>query len=142
MKYNPKEIPAAWQYCFNHECPMRQECLRYQSGLEIPDDKLWGNAVYPTALKDGQCQFFRRDEKVRLATGFVVVGRQLQNEAFVRARQELTDYLGGNGTYYLYRNGKRWLTPNQQQHVERILRKNGYQDEVVYAKYLEEFNFS
>ena len=54
MKYDFSQIPASWQYCFNGECSMHQECLRFQTGRELPADIQWGNAVFPTALKDGQ----------------------------------------------------------------------------------------
>ena len=142
MKYNQEEIPKSWKYCFNGGCPRRHECLRFQTGLELPDEQLFGSAIFPTALKDGDCAFFRRDEKVRLATGFVIPGNRRMSDIFVALRRQVSNYLGHGGTYYLYRNGQRWLTPEQQAAIAHIVRVNGYDDEVVFAEYKEDYNFT
>lgn len=141
MKYDFSQIPASWQYCFNGECSMHQECLRFQTGRELPADIQWGNAVFPTALKDGHCPFFRRDEKVRLATGFVIPGNPRLNSCFVALRHQIGSLLGHGGTYYLYRNGEKWLTPDQQEAIRRLFRDNGYADEVEYAHYKDDYIF-
>ncbi len=101
-----------------------------------------GQAVFPTALKDGQCVFFRKDEKVTLATGFLVPGHPMMNEMYLRMRHQLTRYLGGNGTYYLYRNGKKWLSPKQQADIRDIFLKAGYQGEVVFGMTKETYDFT
>lgn len=131
-KYDFNQIPASWKFCFNRDCPMCAECLRYQTALEIPDDRLWGEAVFPTALKEGRCQFFRKDEQVTLATGFTGGGHPAMGDAFLRMRHRLTNYLGGNGTYYLYRNGKKWLSPSQQEDIRKMFRLVGYEMEVEF----------
>ena len=141
-KYDFNQIPPSWKFCFNSQCSMKAECLRYQSALEIPDDRLWGSAVFPSALKDGYCQFFRKDEKVTLATGFVVGGNPQMSERFKMMRHTLTNYLGGNGTYYLYRNGKKWLSPCQQEDIRRLFHSAGYTGEVIFSTYKESFDFS
>lgn len=141
-KYDPKQIQPGWKYCFNAHCPKREHCLRFQSALEIPDDNECGGAVYPTALKDGKCRFYRKDEKVRLATGFVVEGNQHATNMFVEMRHQITNYLGGNGTYYLYRNGKKWLTPRQQDDIRSIFRNAGYSEEVIFGKEEETYDFT
>lgn len=141
-KYDPKQIPANWIFCFNSSCPLAGECLRYQSGLEISDDRPWGNAVFLPSMKDGQCRFFRKDEKVTLATGFIVAHNPRMGDAFVRMRHILTRYLGGNGTYYLYRNGKKWLTPRQQEDIREIFRRAGYQEEVEFGTTKLDYDFT
>ena len=75
QKYDFKQIPSGWRYCFNAQCPMKDQCLRYQ-----------------TAQAHGKCRFFRKDEKVVLATGFLIDGNPLMNERF-RARLLFPDYL-------------------------------------------------
>ena len=139
-KYDFTEISAGWKFCFNSKCPMHGECLRFQTALKMPEGREWGYAVFPTALKNGQCKFFRKDEKVRLATGFVT-DNPMQNNMFVRLRHQLTTHLGGNGTYYLYRNGKKWLSPTQQEGIREIFRKAGYRDEVIFKEEKEDYNF-
>jgi hypothetical protein len=132
-KYDYTQIPPSWQYCFHASCPMHDTCLRYQTGLHLPDDHLWGQAVFPPAMKNGHCDFYRKDEKVTLATGFVT-DDEVQNKMFISMRLVLSEFLGGNGGYYLYRNGKRWLSPAQQEHIRQLFRKAGYQGEVHFEK--------
>lgn len=139
-KYDFTQVPAGWKFCFNSKCPMHGECLRFQAALEMPEDREWGSAVFPTSLKNGQCRFFRKDEKVKLATGFITSDPNLNN-MFVKLRQKLTTYLGGNGTYYLYRNGKKWLSPTQQEDIREIFRKAGYRGEVFFRDQKTDYNF-
>jgi hypothetical protein len=61
---------------------------------------------------------------------------------FVEMRRRITNYLGGNGTYYLYRNGKKWLSPQQQEDIRNIFRNAGYTDEVVFEKTKETYDFT
>ena len=77
QKYDFKQIPSGWRYCFNAQCPMKDQCLRFQTALALPDSYEWGEAVFPGALKNGKCRFFRKDEKVLLATGYILVATAL-----------------------------------------------------------------
>lgn len=142
QKYDFKQIPSGWRYCFNAQCPMKDQCLRFQTALALSDSYEWGEAVFPGALKNGKCRFFRKDEKVLLATGFVSKNQPRMNEMFVAMRHRLTQYLGGNGTYYLYRNGKKWLTPRQQADIRAIFRRAGYQEEVVFSETWLTYDFT
>ena len=125
-KYDFKQIPPGWKFCFNNNCPMKEECLRYQTATELPEDRVWGSAVFPTALKEGRCKFFRKDEKVTLATGFVVENNPRMNQIFLAMRRQMTHYLGGNGTYYLYRNGRKFLSPQQMEWIKELFKRYGY----------------
>ena len=93
QKYDYKQIPSGWRYCFNAQCPMKDQCLRFQTALALPDSRL-------------------------------------------------TQYLGGNGTYYLYRNGKKWLTPRQQADIRAIFRRAGYKEEVVFGETRIDYDFT
>ena len=79
QKYDFKQIPSGWRYCFNAQCPMKDQCLRYQTAQALPESYEMGEAVFPGALKNGKCRFFRKDEKVVLATGFLIDGNPLMN---------------------------------------------------------------
>lgn len=142
QKYDFSQIPSGWHHCFNANCPMHDTCLRYQTGQQLPDEFTWGYAVFPPALKDGKCSFFRKDEKVVMATGFVVPGNRRMSDMFVNMRHRLTKYLGGNGTYYLYRNGKKWLSPKQQEDIRQLFRAAGYQEDVVFACETVDYDFT
>ena len=142
QKYDFKQIPSGWRYCFHAQCPMKDQCLRYQTAQALPENYEMGEAVFPGALKNGRCRFFRKDEKVVLATGFLIAGNSQMSERFRAMRHSLTHYLGGNGTYYLYRNGKKWLTPRQQADIRALFRRAGYKEEVVFGETRIDYDFT
>ena len=142
-KYDFSQIPPSWLFCFNEQCPNHEHCLRFQTTLEVTEE--WGTCawtVLPGMVKNGQCMFYRKDEKVTLATGFVIKNNPRATNKFIEMRHRLTGYLGGNGTYYLYRNGKKWLSPKLQEGIRRIFREAGYTDEVVFGKTKVEYDFT
>lgn len=142
QKYDFKQIPSGWRYCFHAQCPMKDQCLRYQTAQALPESYEMGEAVFPGALKNGRCRFFRKDEKVVMATGFLIAGNSQMSERFRAMRHSLTHYLGGNGTYYLYRNGKKWLTPQQQADIRALFRRAGYKEEVVFGETRIDYDFT
>ena len=142
-KYDFSQIPPSWRFCYNEKCPMHEHCLRFQTALEVTEE--WGTcgwAVLPSTLKNGECIFYRKDEKVTLATGFVVKDNPRVTNMFIEMRDKISGYLGGNGTYYLYRNGKKWLSPEQQEGIRRIFREAGYTEEVVFGKTKEDYDYT
>ena len=38
MEIQFKDVPSDWAVCFNNDCPLKEECMRYQVGLVMPDD--------------------------------------------------------------------------------------------------------
>ena len=142
QKYDFKQIPSGWRYCFNAQCPMKDQCLRFQTALALPESFEMGEAVFPGALKNGKCRFFRKDEKVLMATGFLIKDNTQMSEQFRAMRLPLTRYLGGNGTYYLYRNGKKWLTPQQQAYIRALFRRAVYKEEVVFGETRVDYDFT
>lgn len=138
-KYDFGQVGKTFPFCFFSDCPRSGECLRYCAGRELPDNWFLGPAVYPGAYRQGECRFFRKNEKVRLATGF---GGGPMKHVILAMRRKLTEYLHGNGTYYLYRNGKKWLTPEQQENITEMCRHYGYTGEVTFECYKDDYDFT
>lgn len=138
-KYDFSQVGKGFVFCFLSDCPRCNECLRYCAGRELPDDRPFGPAVYPGAYCQGECRFFRKNEKVRLATGF---GGGPMRHVFLALRRRMTEYLHGNGVYYQYRNGKKWLSPEQQEHIIEMCRRYGYTGEVTFDCYKDDYDFT
>ena len=47
QKYDFKQIPSGWRYCFHAQCPMKDQCLRYQTAQALPESYEMGEAVFP-----------------------------------------------------------------------------------------------
>ena len=123
---NLSEMPRSWQVCFNHECPQCADCLRFYAGRQVSEQREWGPAIYPSALKDGRCDYFTSVTPVLSATGFTHLFDKVNALHVAAMRRELKEYLGGNGTYYLYRNGRKFLSPQQMEWIDDLFKRYGY----------------
>ena len=119
-------MPIEWELCFNQQCPHRDDCLRYLAGQQLASRMQRGAAIYPSALSDGQCDYFCPAQPVRCAVGFRHLFDEVRAAHSPAMHRELTAYLGGNGSYYLYRNGKKSLSPKQMEWIEGLFRRYGY----------------
>lgn len=138
-----KDVPTGYQICFNHQCPMRENCLRWKAAQKVPATKKWGPAIYPAALEaDGSCTFYHLAEPIRMAYGFSklfynALGRQTAN-----LRMGLMQYLGGKTPYYRYNRGERLLTPEQQAWVIDYFRRAGYTKDLEFDGYVTTYDFT
>ncbi|MBQ7420245.1 MAG: hypothetical protein IJV17_05855 [Prevotella sp.] len=127
--------------CFNNECPMCDHCLRYQVGVQECQQRLWGRAVYPSALKDGKCSFYRKAEEVKLAYGFHSLYKNVPKHERSLMRNIITDYVGSVGSYYRYHNGEHMLAPCQQQTILGFFAERGYDQGIAFDHYLSTYNY-
>ena len=134
-------VPAGWQLCFCEDCPRHGECLRYRAGQYVPAKLHWGPAVYPTAWKSGECEFFREARIVTLAWGFKPLFRDVKQKDYTPLRDKIKGYLGGHGTYYRYNRGERLLNPEQQEWVLNLFRRYGYTEDLAFAQYKDAYDF-
>ena len=137
------EIPSGYQYCFNNECPQRDQCMHYQAYLLKPTERLGGPAVYPAAWKSGQCQRFCEMKPVQKAWGFSRIYDNVPHYQRAKARQDVRSYFsGGCGPYYRYHHGENLLSPRQQQDIMDILAKFGPTDGLAFDHYEMGYDFS
>ena len=116
--------------------------MQYVSNERITlDTKKW-MCLMPNVLKNGKCKYFRKTELVIMAKGFQKLFSQMESRDLRHAfRTQLTDYLGSKGTYYRYKDGERLLNSEQQEWIVRLLRKHGYEKDVLFDKYVETYNY-
>lgn len=139
---NFKEIPAWWAVCQNGQCPMAEGCLRYLAYRTLPAEMTKWPCVLPNALKDGQCMYYQKPERVKMARGFGDLYNKVRDRhARHIVRLRLTEYLGSKGTYYRYQHGERLLTPEQQQWIQELIKTYGNGDEVDFRSFIEEYDF-
>jgi hypothetical protein len=100
--------------------------LHYVAGQHVTADRPSGYAIFPSALHDGQCSYFREAREVRLKWGFKKLYPLVRHYLRAELRRALIGLLGSNGSYYRYQTGRRRLTPEQQEQVQRLLARFGY----------------
>lgn len=142
MNLDFREIPFDWVVCYVSECPRKQECMRYQVCQRMPKGGMTvSSCVLPLVLQQERCPHFHPILKVRAAVGFSRIFDEVKARHHAPMRSELAAYLGGGGTYYRYRSGKRLLMPEQQEWISQLFRRYGYTDEVVFDGYRDIYRF-
>ena len=142
MAFDFNLVPDWWAVCQNAGCPQAESCLRRVAAQSLPSSVTVWPCVMPGALKDGDCDFFAKNEKVRIARGFKnMFARVKSRDDIYTMRRELTDYLGSKGTYYRYKEGERVLSPEQQQWILRLFAQHGYTDGLEFDEYTDGYDF-
>ena len=65
-----RNVPSNITYCFTEPCPMKNKCIHYLSGLYKNEKTDRGDAIFPNALKNGNCKYFAPLRVVKMAWGF------------------------------------------------------------------------
>jgi len=94
-----------------------------------------GPCIFPSALKDGHCAYYASPEPQRVARGFRNLFDSAKALDVASMRAKLKHYLGGNGTYYLYRNGEKVLSEEQQSWIAQLFASYGYTEPLVFDSY-------
>ena len=137
-----RNVTSGFQLCFLADCPKHGECLRYMAGEHLPPKSKWGPAIYPTIERDENgCRFFKTSQPKHMAWGFDTLFRDVLTRNAADLRAAIKEYLGGNGTYYRYKNGDRLLTPEQQKWIIDLFKKAGYSKNLEFDHYADVYDF-
>lgn len=128
-------------FCFNAECPQRNDCVRYTAGQNVPDTRETGTAVLPAACRGKECRFFKPLQMAEYAYGFEHIYDNVTHKDYTLIRKQLTGYLGNRGRYYHYKHGKIGLSPEQQRYIRDVFGRYGYSSEVVFDKYVTQYDY-
>ena len=137
-----KDIPMGYPLCFNYECTQKDHCMHYQARLLMPEGRLYGSAVFPTAWQDGACKCFREKKLVQKARGFTKLYDNIPRWQRAEARHCVRSYFsGGNGPYYRYHHGENLLSPEQQEEIMKIIAMFGSTEGIKFDHYVTEWDF-
>lgn len=133
-----KGLPYGWTYCFNEQCVIKDECVRFLSTRFLSEKCHSGNAVFPSAWRNGNCQYYEKLRIAKLAWGFdhLYCNVTLKDAPTLRCR--LRGYLGSKGQYYRYKLGQLLLLPKQQLEIKELFHSYGY-DDVEFDHFKETF---
>ena len=138
-----KKIPERWAMCQKTDCPRAGECLRFQACAAVPEWMKSWRCLMPQYLNDDECPFFLKMEPVRMARGLNRLYTKVR-DAHTRyeIRVTLTAHFGSKGTYYRYKDGERWLNPQQQQVVLGQVHLCGCEAEDIFDEYADTYDFT
>ncbi len=133
--------PKAVTYCFQKECPKKDDCLHFLYGQCKPTEAKSGLSVFPDALHDGECDYYVRLRMARKAWGFDGLFAEVKLKDAPTLRQQMRRILGSKGQYYRYKLGQLKLLPEQQEQVRQLFAAMGYAD-VSFDHFVDELDLT
>ena len=127
--------PGDWKYCFNEKCTRKEDCLRYLAANDLPLETDSGGAVYPTAIRDGQCKYYLKPQMTRLAWGFGRLFDRVLAKDSKLIRHSLYSLVGSQKKYSRYNIGEYKLTEEQQEKFAELFMRYGYEGKPVFEHY-------
>ena len=129
--------------CFAEHCSLKDQCLHYLVGQQMPDTKSTYRCVNPhyQDVATEHCSLFRSRKKVKFAKGMMYIFNSdmpRRVEPFVRQKM-----MGKHcRTYYFeYRRGARLIPPAVQEEVCVFFREAGWNEEIHFDSYVEDYEW-
>ena len=134
---------SGYTVCFAAQCPLKERCLRWKVGQQMPDTKSFYHCVNPhyQDVATAHCPLFRQSEKVQFAQGMMHIfnaDMPRRVEPYVRSNlisSHCKTY------YYEYRNGERLISPAIQEEIRDLFREAGWNQEVHFDGYVEDYEW-
>lgn len=134
---------SGYTVCFAAQCPLKERCLRWKVGQQMPDTKSSYHCVNPhyQDVATEHCPLFRQSEKVQFAQGMMHIfnaDMPRRVEPYVRSHfiaSHCKTY------YYEYRNGERLISPAIQEEIRELFREAGWNQEVHFDSYVEDYEW-
>ena len=141
-KFSFRDVPTGYQLCFNGQCPRRDDCIRFLAGQHVPATMMSGPAVYPNALSEDICPYFKQTRVIHGAWGFRNLYKDIPYKDAQSLKARVTNYLGGPVEAFKYQHGDEVLTPEQQQAIKELFVEMGYTEELVFDGFTFVYDFT
>ena len=134
---------SGYTVCFAAQCPLKEHCLRWKVGQQMPDNKSSYHCVNPhyQGVATDHCPLYRQSEKVQFAQGMMHIfnaDMPRRVEPYVRSNLIASHC---KTYYYEYRNGERLISPAIQEEIRDLFREAGWNQEVHFDSYVEDYEW-
>lgn len=140
QKTNTLSVPYSYARCYNEQCRQAENCLRRMAALydtvDYPFITILNPVRFPKA--DGNCSYFQKAEKVRMAWGVKGLLDKIPYEDAVSIKQQLIGHFGKTKYYRFYRE-ERYLTPKEQAYIRQVFCNKGITEEPPFTRYTDEY---
>lgn len=126
--------------CFIHECPLHATCLHWMTGqyYNHPGHVITSISPFFPSANTTQCGMYQKDEIVRYAVGMMHIYDIIPYPIACIVKKRLITIFNRK-CYYEYRNGTRPIPPYAQQQIARIFNEAGWDGEIRYDDWLEDY---
>ena len=128
-----REKAEKYMVCFNAECPLHEQCLRWTVGHYVDSAchvVTCVNPRYAPAAK-GRCDLFRDNRPITMPIGMTGFYRDMPGHTEHSIKRRLIAQ-SCRSTYYKYHRGDRPITPDMQELITRISREEGWQGALTF----------
>ncbi len=138
-----EQAESGYTICLEERCPLKERCLRWKVGQQMPDTRSTCHCVNPRYqdVATERCPLFRNSEKVKFAKGMMHTftgDMPSRVKPFVCQRiirKSCRTY------YYEFRNGTRLMPPSLQEDVRTFFREAGWNEEIHFDGYVEDYDW-
>ena len=130
------EIPHGFALCGEAECLCADRAYLQQAETV----KVFTVVNPRFCTKDGQCAYFRDASPVNFARGFTQMQKRMLPEQYNAFMWKLIPYFGRN-PYFERRNGKRLISPAEQQQIVDVAQQVGVEVEFKFDAYEQRYNW-
>ena len=129
--------------CYVDNCPLRNQCLRWQVGQHVPNTASTYRCVNPhfEGVATADCPMYRSDQKVRFAKGMLHIFNGDMPKRVEPAVRYGVIRLTNRTYYFEYRNGTRLIPPALQENIRHLFRENGWTADVQFDGYIEDYDW-
>ena len=138
-----KEAINGYTVCFADQCPMKERCLHWLVGQQMPADKCFYYCVNPRFQGVGtpDCPHFRPSDKVTFAKGMLhIFNDDMPKKVKSYVRQRLISK-HCRTYYYEFRKGERLIPPAVQAEIRQYFREAGWNEEIKFDGYVEDYEW-
>ena len=138
-----KKATGDYNVCYANQCPLKERCLRYLVGQQMPDDRFYYSCVNHRYRDVGteRCPLYRNSKKVTFAKGMMnIFNLDMPRRVELHVRLNI---IGRHCRtyYYEYRNGSRLISPKIQEEIRNLFREAGWKEEVQFDSYVEDYDW-
>ena len=135
-------VPYTFGLCAAEECPRATTCLRHIALEYAPAERVFLSIMNPNRLKamKSACDYYRSNEKVRYARGFMRTISALTVRVADTFRYRMIEYMGRKN-YYLKRRGDMNLSPVEQRRIIAVAKELGVSLDEYFDGFVEDYNW-
>lgn len=141
MKNQKLEIPYHFALCGEAECACAGTCLRHIAYLQQAETAKVMTVLNPRfCAKDDACTYYRDAEPIVYARGFTRMQKRMLPDQYDKFLWTLIAHFGRN-PYFERRNGKRLLSPDEQEQIAYVAQQVGVTEEFKFDRYEYRYNW-
>ena len=135
------KMPTNWAVCAQADCPLHEDCLRFQTFEIVNAHHTQQRCVLPSARGKKGCRYHIPFAKVPVAWGMRNLLSGVKESDAEQMRAGIKACFSSHSTYYRYYNARYPISPAQQQAIRRIFKRFGYNPDTVRFDRIEQDYF-